>query len=183
MLLLSLPDAARIHDSPTLRRIDRAFALRQFAFGLAAVCVAGVLYSHAASITIWLLLAGTVALWPVAARALCLRSRDPRATELRNLLIDSALGGVWIALMGFNALPSLLLTIVLTCDKAIAGDARLIARGLLVQAAACVLTLSPHGLVFEPQTSMREILFACPLLFGYPFLLSLRLRHCRSHRA
>jgi len=79
-------------------------------------------------------------------------------------------------LMQFNVLPCALLTIVLSCDKAMASGWILTLRGLTVQAAACVLTLALHGLVFAPESSTLQILACLPLLVAYPLALSLRLR-------
>jgi len=130
-----------------------------------------------------LLLAINACFWPTIARAFALRSADPHAVEVRNLLIDSAMGGAWVALMKFNLLPCALLTIVLACDKAIAGGWSLVVRGLIVQAAACVLMLAIHGFAFEPQTSTAEILAALPLLLAYPLALCVRVKYLESRAA
>jgi len=58
----------------------------------------------------------------------------------------------------------------------IASGWNLLLRGLIVQAAACVVTLALHGLTFAPQSSTIEILAALPLLTAYPLALGLRLR-------
>ncbi|MEX0634993.1 hypothetical protein M8494_37075 [Serratia ureilytica] len=43
-------------------------------------------------------------LWPHLAYRLARRAKDPFKAEIRNLLIDSAFGGFWAAMMAFNAL-------------------------------------------------------------------------------
>jgi diguanylate cyclase len=176
MLLISPPTPVRFHDSPALRHIERAYRLRQLTFGLGTLCVAGVLCARSTSAFVWMLLVGNALVWPVLARSLSLSSRDPRAAEIRNLLIDSALAGVWVALMRFNLLPCVLLSVVLASDKAAASGIGLLLRALLVELAACVLTVAVVGLHFAPQTGTAQILAAVPLLAAYPLTLALRLR-------
>ena len=180
MLLLSNIVVPAFHDAPVVRVVEQGYRMRLLAFGLAFVAAAAVLDGNGSAIVLPALLALNACLWPAAARALALRSTDPHGVEVRNLLIDSAFGGAWIALLQFNLLPCALLTVVLSCDKAIAGGGSLALRGLVVQAAACVLTLALHGLTYAPQSSTTEILAALPLLIAYPLVLGLRLRHLRA---
>jgi diguanylate cyclase len=175
MLLMSNIIVPAFHDTPFVRMVEQGYRLRLLAFGLGFIAAAVVLNAGSSSIVLPGLLALNACAWPGLARAFALRSADPRAVEIRNLLIDSAMGGGWIALMQFNVLPCALLTLVLTCDKAIAGGWTLMLRGVIVQAAACVLMLALHGLVFAPQTSMLEVLASLPLLVAYPVVIALRL--------
>jgi diguanylate cyclase len=66
-----------------------------------------------------------------------MRSADPRRAELRNLMVDSALGGVWIAVMQFNLLPSVLLATMLSVDKVSVGGPLLLARTSTLLVAGC----------------------------------------------
>ena len=176
MLLLSDIATPAFRDTPIVRVVEQAYRMRLLAFGLGFVAAAVVLNANGTSIALSALLAVNACAWPAVARAFALRGTDPHGGEIRNLLIDSALGGAWIALLQFNLLPCALLTVVLSCDKAVAGGWSLMLRGWVVQAAACVLTLALHGLTFAPQSSTAEILAALPLLIAYPLVLGLRLR-------
>jgi diguanylate cyclase len=176
VLLMSNLAMPAFHDTPVVRAVEQGYRLRLLTFGLGFIAAAAVLASEGASLVLPVLLAFNACLWPGLARAFALRSSEPHVIEVRNLLIDSALGGGWVALMQFNLLPCVLLTLVLTCDKAIAADWGLMLRGLVVQAAACVLMLALHGLTYTPQTSMLEILACVPLLVAYPLALALRLK-------
>jgi diguanylate cyclase len=49
-------------------------------------------------------------------------------------------------------------------------------RGLIVQVAACVLTMAVHGFAFSPLTTMAEILATLPLLTLYPLALGTSMR-------
>src|SRR6478736_419941 len=86
------------------------------------------------------------------------RAENPYRAELRNLTIDSALGGVWIAAMQFNLLPSVVIFAMLCMDKLSVGGMRLLARGLGAQALAAAMAIALFGPGFEPETSMLEIL-------------------------
>ncbi len=161
--------------------VGRWFRLRIAGLLLATASIASVLYENQARPLMWFLLAvGTIA-WPLFARDLALRSRDPQASEVRSLLVDSALGGFWIAVMHFNLLPSVAISVMVICDKIVAGGRMLSVRGVAVQVAACVLTLAVHGFAFSPMTTMGEILATLPLLVLYPMALGTSIR-AQSHR-
>jgi diguanylate cyclase len=160
-------------ETPARTFVERAYRRRLFGLGLAFICVASVLFQNSAHAAVWALLVVNAFAWPQIARALALRSKDPVTIETCNLLVDSAMGGVWIALMEFNLLPSVLLALVLAIDKLNIGGWRLLVRGVAVQLAACVLAAAIHGLEFSPQTTMLDIVASLPLLVGYPLAMSL----------
>jgi diguanylate cyclase len=174
MLLISHIATPAFHDTPVVRAVEQGYRLRLLAFGLGFIAAAAVLTADGSTFVLPFLLAMNASLWPGVARALALHGADPHAIETRSLLIDSALGGAWVALMHFNLLPCALLTVVLGCGSAMAGGWSLLARGLVVQAAACVLTLALHGLTFAPQSSTLQILACLPLLIAYPLAIALR---------
>ena len=175
MLLMTQIAVPAFHDTPVVRAVEQGYHMRLLAFGLGFIAAAAVLAPDGGSIVVPALLALNAFAWPGLARAFALRGADSHAVETRNLLIDSAMGGAWIALLQFNLLPCALLTLVLTCDKVVSGGWSLVLRGLIVQAAACVLMLALHGLVFAPQTSMLQILACLPLLIAYPLAIAWRL--------
>jgi diguanylate cyclase len=172
MLLMTQFVVATDRDSSTRRLVERAYRMRLFGFGLGFFSVASVLLQDAGHLLVWGLLAVNAFVWPHLARVLALRSRDPIMAETRNLLIDSAMGGVWIVLMQFNLLPSVLVALVLTVDKMKIGGWRLLLRGLAVQLAACVVAAAIHGLTFATQTTMLNIIASLPLLIAYPLTMS-----------
>lgn len=183
MLLLSqiaLPTSRELSECGYVRNCQRR---RAWGFGLGGLCVGAVLLGNAALPPVWALLAINVLVWPLLARWLMLHSRDAHAAETRNLLLDSACGGVWIALMQFNLLPSVLLAVSLAGDKAMVGGGRLLTRSVIVQIAACVLTLAVHGLAFMPTTTMPEIAAALPLLIAYPLSIAAALYVLTRQRA
>jgi len=152
--------------------VDQVYRMRACAFGLGFVCLASVMLQLSVHPVTWMLLGANAFGWPLLARALTLRSPDPAKAETRNLLIDSAMGGVWIMFMQFNLLPSVLIALILAVDKMNFGGWRLLLRGMAVQLAACVLAAAFHGLAFAPQTTMLNILASLPLLITYPLVMS-----------
>lgn len=170
MLVLQTP----LMESETRqsRFVERIFRLRALGLGLGFFAVAGVLGENGAAPWVWTLLVINCGLWPHLARQFALHSADPERTEINNLLIDSAMGGVWIALMRFNLVPSALLLVMLAIDKISVGGWRLLGRAFAAQVAACALTVAVTGFAFQPQSSTREILFALPFLIGYPVAIS-----------
>jgi diguanylate cyclase len=165
-----LPFATR--ESSDLRFVGRIYRLRMLGLGLGFFCVASVLFQNNAPPVAWVLLVFDGFLWPHVAHRLAMGSANPRAAELRNLQIDSALGGVWIALMKFNLLPSVVLALMLAIDKVNVGGWRLLARSLVGQIAACVLTVALFGLDVEWQTSSFNIIATLPFLVIYSVAIS-----------
>jgi diguanylate cyclase len=159
-------------ETSQTRFVERIFRLRALGLGLGFFVVAAVLYENGAAPWKWALLAIHGFLWPHLARQFSLHSADPERTEINNLLIDSAMGGVWIALMQFNLVPSALLLVMLAIDKISVGGWRLLARAFAVQVAACALVTAANGFAFQPESSMRSVLFSLPFLIAYPLAIS-----------
>jgi diguanylate cyclase len=146
---------------------------RTLGLGLGFFCVASVLYQHGANPVTWAVLALNGFLWPHLARLIAIRSRDPYRAELRNLLIDSGAGGVWVALMGFNLLPSALLVAMLSMDKFSAGGFRFLVRAFAVQVATCAAAVLAFGFDFRPTTTMLNVAASLPLLLAYPLAVGI----------
>ncbi|MGA9422503.1 MAG: diguanylate cyclase [Rhodanobacteraceae bacterium] len=150
------------------RFIARIHALRTIGLALGFLVVAPVLWTNGASLAQWTLLVLNGFAWPHIARSLAERGASARVAESRNLMVDSMMGGVWIALMHFNLLPSMLLVTMLAMDNIVAGGRKLLWRGLALQIVACVLMSSVEGFAFSPQTSVFEMLATIPFLAFYP---------------
>jgi diguanylate cyclase len=152
-----------------VRRIHR---LRTLGLALGALCVASVLRLHDKGPLWWVLLALNGFVWPQLAHALTRRSADPRRTERRNLIFDSALGGMWVAAMHFNLLPSVLLVTMLSVDKVGPRSVSLLARSTLALAGACVLTSTVLGFPVDVDTPMSVVVACVPFLVIYPLAIS-----------
>ncbi len=151
-----------------MRRIHR---MRTLGLALGCLCVASVLRLQQASLAWWILLAVHALLWPHVARLLAMRSANPQGAEIRNLLADSALGGVWIAAMQFNLLPSVVLATMLSVDKVGVGGMPLLARTSSLLLATCVLTSALLGFPVQIATPSDVMLACLPLLVVYPLAI------------
>ncbi|MDB5987147.1 MAG: hypothetical protein JWR16_2200 [Nevskia sp.] len=158
--------------SESNRFVRRIHGLRMVGAGLGFFCVASVFRENGAHALSWALLLVNALVWPHFAYFLALRSADPQRAEFRNLAIDSAFAGAWIALMHFNVVPSALLVTMLTIDKISVGGWRLVARTAALQFLACALTAAALDFQFEPRSSMVEILACLPFMFAYSAAIS-----------
>ncbi len=165
----SAPGPDRLQDLRFVRRVHR---LRTLGLGLGVLCVAAVLRLHHDGFGWWLLLGVNGLLWPHAALLLATHSADPRRAELRNLMVDSALGGVWVAVMQLNLLPSVLLVTMLSVDKMSVGGTRLLARTFALLAAASALIWAALGFPVDLETPTSVVVACLPLLVGYPIAIS-----------
>ncbi len=155
--------------NPRGLRLPRRFYLpRIIGLALGFLAVAAVFYENGAHPLSWagLILHGFV--WPHAAFLLARVSEDPGRAEYRNLTVDSTLGGVWIALMGANLLPSVLLVTMLGMDKLGARGWRFFVLCLGAQLAGALVAGLVFGFEFRPRTSMAQIIACIPLLVAYP---------------
>ncbi len=159
----------RVRDLRFVRRIHR---LRTLGLGLGVLCVAAVMRLHHDAAGWWLLLGIDGFLWPHIALLLATHSADPRRTEMRNLMVDSAFGGVWIAVMQFNLLPSVLLVTMLSVDKVSVGGPPLLARTLALLVAGCALTSAALGFPVDVHTPMAVVVACLPFLVAYPIAIS-----------
>lgn len=166
----SVAGAERAQDSG-LRFARSIYLPRVLGLGFGTVCVGSVLRQDGAHVLAFAALAANGFLWPHAAYWLVRRSANPYRAERRNLAVDSACGGVWVALMAFNLLPSVLLVVMLAMDKLIIGGPKFLARCAAVQLAAIVLTVLAFGFHLRPETSMSVVLAGLPLLVGYPVVV------------
>ncbi|HET7561116.1 MAG TPA: diguanylate cyclase [Rhodanobacteraceae bacterium] len=149
----------------------RSYWLRSLGLGLGALMVGAVLYRRGAPASLWVLLALHSLVWPQLAW-LFLHRRDPPLTVDRRFFMgDVAMGGVWIAVMQFAVLPSVVLaTMFAIAAIAIAGT-HLLLRMLALQAVVCGVAAAANGFVFVPATDMFELLASLPLLVGFPVAL------------
>jgi diguanylate cyclase len=154
-----------------LRFVRRMYLPRTIGLALGGVAIAGVLLSNGAHALVWLALFLSAIVWPHIALWLGQRSRNAFRTELRSLMVDSALGGAWIALMQFNLLPSVVILIMLSMDKMAVGGLKFLLRCTAVLLMTCLLVSAATGFQVQPYTNMLEIIASLPLLVVYPLVV------------
>jgi diguanylate cyclase len=156
-----------------LRFCSRIRLLRTVGLAAGIIMIGGVFREQGAHPLAWALLAFDALVWPQLAWLLALRSADPYAVERRSLMIDSASGGIWVVLMHFNLLPSVLLFVMLTMDKIGIGGPRFLAQCVAAQAGALALTGLVFGFQLDPVTTMPMIVACLPLLVVYPLMVGI----------
>ena len=161
---IKTPDALR-------RMLARSRGLRVLGLGLGGITVGMVLYRHAVPVQMWMLLGLHALVWPHVAWLILRRSADPLAEDRRFFLCDAAMGGVWIALMQFNLLPSMLLVTMYAITLIAIDGFAYLARGLALLVLACGVAAVANGLAFAPATDVPEIIASLPLLMVFPVTL------------
>lgn len=154
------------------RVIRRSHGLRTLGLALGAIMVGTVLWRHGAPASVGAMLITYTLVWPQVAWLVLRRLAQPIELDKRLFLGDAAMGGVWIALMQFNLLPSVVLATMYAITL-IAVDGRwMLARGLGLMALACGVAAVANGLSFAPDTGLVEMLASVPLLMVFPVTLS-----------
>jgi len=157
---------------PELRFVQRMWHMRMLGLGLGVVPIGAVLLEQDAPLVAWIALVANGYVWPHVAYAISRRSRDARVVEFRNLMADSALGGAWIAVMGFNLVPSALIAAMLSVDKIAVAGWPFLARTAALQVAACVAMSALLGFPVALDSSMAVVVACLPFLFTYPMAIS-----------
>lgn len=150
----------------------RMWLMRILGLGLGVLPIAVVLHEHGAPTIAWIALLANGYLWPHVAHALSRRSRDTRAAEFRNLMADSAFGGAWIAVMGFDLVPSALIAAMLSVDKIAVAGWPFLARTAALQVGTCVAVSALLGFPVDLDSSMAVVVACLPFLFAYPMAIS-----------
>jgi diguanylate cyclase len=156
-----------------LRFAQRMYRLRPLGLALGAVCVGGALWTQAAHPLVWVALAANALLWPHIAYWLARRSGNPYRAERRNLMVDSASGGAWMAMIGFSAAPSAVIFAMMAMDKVSVGGLRFLGRCLAAQAGAAAVVAMARGFELHLQSSTLERVASLPLLVVYPIAIGL----------
>jgi diguanylate cyclase len=86
-------------------------------------------------------------------------------------MVDSAMGGVWIAVIQFNLLPSVVLATMLSVDKIGVGGIRFVTRTSALLVATCVATAALLGFPVQVATPTSVMLACLPLLVVYPLAI------------
>jgi diguanylate cyclase len=156
-----------------LRFAQRMYRLRPLGLALGAVCVGGALWEQGAHALVWAALALNALAWPHLAYLLARRSADPYRAERRNLMLDSASGGAWMAAIGFSAAPCVVIFSMMVMDKVSVGGLRFLARCLAAQGAAAALVALMPGFELHLQSTLVERVATLPLLIAYPLAIGL----------
>lgn len=161
----------------------RTYLPRIVGMGLGSLCVLAAIFPLHPPCGVWLLLAFNGFIWPHVAYQWSIRSEKPFTTELRNLLIDALLGGVWVAVMGFNALPAVVILSMMGMNNIASGGLSVFFKGLIAQIIGAVLTSAVLGFPFYPQTTPQQVYLCLPMIFIYPTFLGFVTYHTAKRLA
>lgn len=149
----------------------RLYASRSLGLAAGLLCVAAAMYPLDPAPWVWAMMLFNGLLWPHVAYQWARRATIPYHAEHRNLLIDTLLGGFWVAAMHFNPLASATTIAMMAMNNVAIGGLRF----LLVGSVAQILGIGVGFLVFAPafiaQTSPLQMYACLPLLTLYPLAL------------
>jgi len=166
------------HDTGTgLNFVRRIYPPRVFGMALGLPAVAEVLYQQQAPWLYWAFAIFNGVLWPHLAYLIASRSAKPILAEYRNFIADSVFAGIWVPLLSFNLLPSLVLMTMASMDNMTVGGLRLFVKGLVASlismllAWGCAMFIVPdYTLQLEPN--LLILIATAPIMVFYPLSMS-----------
>lgn len=159
------------HSPRGLSFVKRVYPARALGLGLGALAVGTVFYAQQVHWGFWLAWAINGFVWPHIAYLIAIRSRTPFHTEHRLLLLDSATGGFWVVVMGFNPLASCMIIMMMWMNNIAAGGLSLFLKGVGTSLLGWGLALFFIG--FHPNLAISDwVVYAClPMLVVYPLAI------------
>jgi len=165
------PDRNQL-EARSARFVQRMFAMRQLGTFLCFAPILSVLLELHKSNVLYVLLFINAFIWPSVARYRARSSADPTTSERRNLLLDAAFAGFWIALMGISPMPSLIVIAVLASGFYAVGGWAQLRSALKFFLLAAIPTWLLNDMPFILTFSTRTVWLTFPLAAGYMFALS-----------
>ncbi len=150
------------------RFAKRIYPARFLGLALGFLGVAATFHELGRAPWVWASLIIYSFVWPHIAYFWAVNVSDSFVTGQRHLLFDAFCGGIWVAAMNFNIIPSMVIMTMLGMNNIASGGIRLFTVGLGVQ----VLSTGLWTLVFgwEPNfhSSMYVILASMPFAIIHP---------------
>lgn len=165
------PDDIQLKRRST-RFVRRMFMMRQLGTFLCFLPILSVLMEMGKSLELCALLFTNAFVWPYAAFRLALRSRDPTGFERKNLTLDAAFGGFWVATMALSPLPSIIIMAVLISDRYSAGGWVQLKSALQAFLLTFLLAWLAEKAPLQLTFSTRTVWLTLPLASGYLLALS-----------
>jgi len=124
----------------------------------------------------WVLVIATALLWPHIAYVLASRSRDPKQAEHRNIIVEGAMLGAWVAVFQFQLWVALTAVIVVIMAGISVGGGTLGIAGIvaLLAGGAAAFLLFDFGIMLESHWSTALICYMAVASYVLLFSLSLR---------
>lgn len=155
----------RLMTPHRLARIN--YPVRVGAFGFAFTVIVLVLMERGFSVTALILAAVSFLAFPHVAYLHTRLALDSKGAEMRNLVVDSAILGLWVAQIQYAMWPALGALIALNLNNAICGGLRQLVMGLLAFLAAAVLWGALWAFPLRPDVSLPVSVLCFVGIAGY----------------
>ena len=149
---------------PGSRFVKRMYWMRILGTFLCFIPVLSVLIEHKRSVWLMILLGANAFIWPTVAWLRARTSPDPLAAEHQNLVFDAGAGGVWIAMMAVNPLPSVVIATILLADRLAAGGVRLLIKAALTMLGVFLVSWLTQGMEVDLLVTQQTMLATLPLI-------------------
>lgn len=140
---------------------------RALGSGIGFWTVAAALFTLPTPAWVWALLVFQGFIWPHLAYLMARRVAVPYEVERRSLLVESALGGVWVAAMQFYLLPTILLISMLCLNSIAVGGPSLLRLSMASLGTAVLAFTVVLKSGFAPETTPMQVYACIPMLTMY----------------
>ncbi len=137
---------------------------RIIGYALSLIILATSLWQQDSPWWTWVLVLVNCLAWPHAAFLISKRSRQPNQQELRNLVLDSFMGGFWSYYIMFNPVPTAVIYSMLLVNAMAVAGPRFFFLNILIFIAGGLILVPISGFHFNPETNMNTIISCLPLL-------------------
>lgn len=151
--------------------VKRVYLPRVIGFGLGSLPVGLVIYQNDLPSWYWYGVFLAAFIWPHLAFFLGVRAKDHYKSEFRSLFFDSSIVGFWVAAMGFNIMPSILLLSASGLNNISAGGVRFYLIGWLAVSAGILINFLLVSPYVNFASSELTMLVCAPLALFYPLLV------------
>jgi len=154
-----------ISPGPALHPIVRIdFVTRVVTFPGFLLVVVLHLYQAGLTAPVLVMLVAYALVWPHIAYFVARRSKTPKATELRNLLIDGLMIGAWVPVLNFSIWPSTAIFVGLVGGLLSVGGPMHAVRGVALMLFGMLLSTSVVGFHVQPDSSLSVSLLSSAML-------------------
>jgi diguanylate cyclase len=171
-MMAETPSSAQ--SAPVGRRFARrVYPARILGLGLGFFSVGAALIPLSHGFWVWFLLIMYAFAWPHIAYLYATRVSDSFATGKRQLLFDSFCGGLWVAAMACNLLPSAVVLTMLSMNNMATSGVRFFGWGVLAQIAGLLLGVAIFGWHPQWDSSLTVIIASLPFLVVHPLAVGM----------
>lgn len=159
---------------PVGRRFARrVYPARVLGLGLGFFSVGAALLPLNYGFWVWFPLIAYAFAWPHIAYLYATRVSDSFATGKRQLLFDSFCGGLWVAIMAFNVLPSALVLTMLSMNNMATAGVRFCVMGVIAQITGLLCGVILFGWNPQWDSSLFVIIASTPFLIIHPLAVGM----------